>query len=311
MWSTVLKDDQVSIHRIEQPGPWHGCQKFLSPWLINLKAGSAPVNILIDPGPSSEIPSVACALDELNISNLDWILLTHIHIDHAGGVGLLVKRYPSAKVLVHHRGTRHLANPEKLWLGSLNTLGDLAHLYGEIIPVPENNLVDASSIQGSIHRFSVLDTPGHAPHHLSFLLTANGRRILFAGEAAGVFLPGNGAHDIYMRPATPPKFFFETSMKTLDLLCSSQPGFICCGHYGFSDNAELLLELHKRQLNIWKDIIARHKSQEPEAILSQLLAQDPLLKQLEAFEHNVRDREEYFLRNSIKGFLGFLSNSQQ
>lgn len=100
-------------------------------------------------------------------------------------------------------------------------------------------------------------------------------------------------------------------MKTLDLLCSTQPGFICCGHYGFSDNANLLLELHKKQLKMWKDIIARHKIQEPEAILSRLLAQDPLLKQFEAFEHNVRDREEYFLRNSIKGFLGFLSNSQQ
>ena len=110
----------------------------LSPWLISIKAGSTPVNILIDPGPSSAIPSLACALDELNISNLDWILLTHIHIDHAGGVGLLISQYPSAKVLVHHRGIRHLANPERLWQGSVNTLGDLAHLYGEIVPVPED-----------------------------------------------------------------------------------------------------------------------------------------------------------------------------
>ncbi len=311
MQSTVLSNDHVSIHRIEQPGPWPGCQKFLSPWLISLKAGSAPVNILIDPGPSSAIPSLACALDELNISNLDWILLTHIHIDHAGGTGLLIRQYPQVKVLVHHRGKPHLANPENLWQSSLNTLGDLARLYGEIAPVPEDNLVDSSEIQGDIHGFSVLDTPGHAAHHLSFLLTLNGKRILFAGEAAGVFLPGNGAHDIYMRPATPPKFFFETSMKTLDLLCSTQPGFICCGHYGFSGNAKLLLELHKKQLNLWKEIIARHKGQEAEAILRRLIAQDPLLKQFEAFEQNVKNREEYFLKNSIKGFLGFLSNNQQ
>ncbi|HHY16469.1 MAG TPA: MBL fold metallo-hydrolase [Firmicutes bacterium] len=303
MWSKILKCPEASIYRIELPGPLPGYRQFITPWLITQTRGSKPLNILIDPGPGSSIPQLAGKLKELGIHSLDWVFLTHIHIDHAGGVGLLSKSYPSAKVLVHPRGKRHLAHPEKLWQGSLGTLGTLARLYGEITPAPEDNLVDAAEITCPIHGISVLDTPGHAPHHLSYLLTLGEQRILFAGEGAGVFMPKAGETPLYMRPATPPRFFFNTSVNTLDLLGSTEPTLVCCGHYGVSRQAKETLSLHKEQLHLWREVIGKYRGSGIDTILGYLLNTDHLLRPFAEFDEEVRQREKHFLANSIKGFL--------
>ncbi len=304
MWSTVFKNNQASIHRIELPGPWPGCKTFLSPWLITMAKNSKPTNILVDPGPACSIPHLAQILDNLGISNLDWILLTHVHIDHAGGVGLLVSEtYPSAKVVVHKRGYKHLVNPERLWQGSLNTLGTLANVYGKIHPVSGSNLVDASTVNELIHGIDILDTPGHASHHLSYLLRLEDQRVLFAGEAAGIFCDSGNLEALYMRPATPPRFFFETSMKTLDLLASTNPTIVCCGHYGFSDKGEMILKLHTNQLKMWKQISDTFRQYEISQILNHLFDKDCLLHPYTKFDDGLKQREKYFLTNSIKGFL--------
>lgn len=309
MWSTVLETNQASIHRIELPGPWPGCTTFLSPWLITLVENSTQTNILVDPGPACSIRHLIQILDKFEIKTLDWILLTHVHIDHAGGVGLLLSEaYPSAKVVVHNRGYKHLVNPETLWQASLSTLGRLADVYGKIHPVPQNNLVNASTINEPIHGIHILDTPGHASHHLSYLLPlenqVGNQKVLFTGEAAGIFCNFPDLNTFYMRPATPPKFFFETSMRSLDLLASTGPTIVCCGHYGFSGKGEIILESHKEQLKRWKRIIDTHRQSEISTILNHLFDKDHLLHCYARFDDALKQREKYFLTNSVKGFLG-------
>ena len=125
---------------------------------------------LLDTGPMSSLDSLKFALNKIGIikNDLQYIFLSHIHMDHAGGVGELIKLYPNAQVVCHPKGIKHLINPEKLYEGSIKVLGEVAKLYGKITPVPEERLTFQEYFgEGKI---KVIDTSGHAPHHLSYLL---------------------------------------------------------------------------------------------------------------------------------------------
>ncbi|NPA25310.1 MAG: MBL fold metallo-hydrolase, partial [Deltaproteobacteria bacterium] len=113
-----------------------GFVKFISAWVYK----SEELTFLVDPGPLSTIPHLLGELEKMGVARLDYILLTHIHIDHAGGTGELLKSFPEAQVICHPQGIKHLVNPEKLWQGSLKVLGHVAEIYGEIIPVPEASI---------------------------------------------------------------------------------------------------------------------------------------------------------------------------
>ncbi len=304
---TILDNDYASVYRIELPEPLPGYREFLTPWLVTVKNSSEHINILIDPGPAFSIPHLVEQLKRLEISGLDWIFLTHIHIDHAGGTGALCKVFPSAKVLVHPKGYKHLASPGKLWQGSLDTLGTLARIYGTILPVPKHSLVDAASEAPSTGVISILDTPGHASHHLSYLLSAGDQKVLFSGEAAGVFFHTHKSKSLYMRPATPPRFFFDTSIRTLGLLESAGSTIVCCGHYGFCRDAATVINLHKGQLSEWKRIIHLCRQSQAAGILEKLLENDRLLQPFSEFDKSTQEREKYFLANSVRGYLESLT----
>ena len=130
-------------------------------------------NAIIDLGPRQAIPNLLQALDELGLSPkaIDYILLTHIHIDHSGGVGTALKEMTNAKVITHSRAVPHLINPAALWEASLKTLGDAVAECGEIEPVPEHKIIVATDqMKLDLGRGLVLEiylTPGHAAHHLS------------------------------------------------------------------------------------------------------------------------------------------------
>ena len=299
----ILSCHGTSIHRIKLPEPAPGYKEFLTPWFIKLRNRYDHRNILIDPGPTFSIPSLAKGLEYLGVSDLHLVLLTHIHIDHAGGVGALSDIFPTAKILVHPRGYEHLISPDRLWQGSLQTLGKLAHAYGKILPVPNDRLIDALCRNHQIPQISVLDTPGHASHHLSFMFSVHDQRVLFSGEALGVFFQTPGENSIYLRPATPPRFFYDVSMNTLDVLQSTAPDMICCGHYGFTTDASTIFRLHKEQLALWRNTIFMHRQSSSTTIFDRLLEQDPLLKPFMKLNEDVREREKYFITNSITGFL--------
>ncbi len=279
-----------------------GFTDFIGAWVI-----VGPPTLLVDAGPAASIPRLAAALSLLDVRRLDAILLTHIHIDHAGGAGDLCHIFPEAPVVCHPSAHRHLADPARLWEGSLQTLGDTARAYGPIRAVPADRLVDA----GSFRAFGVeaLMTPGHAVHHISFRIG----RWLFAGEAGGVFLDRGGR--TYLRPATPPRFFLETSLESIDRLLTVDHEILCYGHFGFTRDGHRLLAAHRRQLLDWRDLIREELRRIPAgtdpvtACLERLLRVDSLLAPLADFAPEVTAREQGFLKNSIRGFIGYLKEN--
>ncbi len=287
--------------------PLAGFREFITTWIYR---GEPP--FVVDVGPAHTVDRLAEAMEALGIDRPAAILLTHIHIDHAGGTGDLLARYPETPVVCHPKGIRHLADPEKLWAGSLKTLGATAEAYGPIRPVPERLLrpAEAPFPLGDGKTIRPAPTPGHAPHHVSFLF----EEILFGGEAGGVHLPlPDGG--VYLRPATPPRFFLETSIESLDTLIDIPHEIYCYGHFGATTRTPELLRAHRDQLQRWADIIEteRGRSQAPdptEHCIDVLLETDPLMARWPDLAPEVRQRERGFLRNSVAGFLGYLAEKK-
>jgi glyoxylase-like metal-dependent hydrolase (beta-lactamase superfamily II) len=186
---------------------------------------------LVETGPKSSIEYVSTALDAAGIDAVDWIVVTHIHLDHAGAAGTLAARWPEARVAVHTVGAPHLADPAKLWASAARIYGDeMDALWGGIDPIDPDRiapLADGDVVELGGRRLTAVDTPGHASHHHAFVDDATG--IMFAGDALGVRLPDIGV----MRPATPPpEFNLETAIKSIERLRSRQPTELWLTHFG-------------------------------------------------------------------------------
>jgi glyoxylase-like metal-dependent hydrolase (beta-lactamase superfamily II) len=266
-----------------------------------------PPTILVDVGPSYSAKELIHQLTKRGIKAVDYIWLTHIHIDHAGGTGDLLNYYPMAKAVCHEKGVEHLLEPSRLWEGSLKTLGVMAQKYGPFTRIPPDRLLPHKSF--SLPGLEIIETPGHAPHHLSFLYQGT----IFAGEAAGIYLPW--LDPPYLRPATPPRFFFDTAIKSVDRLLGLGDFRIFYAHTGSHPSSREMLERYRQQLFFWMariDEIQKKHSSEKEILrdcTETLLKEDPLLKGFARVSHpGTRERELYFIENSIKGFLGYLED---
>ncbi|MGD0354828.1 MAG: MBL fold metallo-hydrolase [Dehalococcoidia bacterium] len=278
---------------LQPPIPGYG--KFISGYLVIGRKRA-----VIDPGPAIAIDGLLKALAEAGTKpqEIDYIVLTHIHIDHAGGIGKAVGAMPNAMVVVHERALPHLVNPEKLWAASLRTLGDLAIKYGEIEPVPAARIVAAQDNMkldlGGIE-LEVYFTPGHAIHHLSLFDRAHG--ILLAGEAAGVCTDGK------VRPATPPPFKLEEMLASVDKLIGLKPIKLCYGHFGCYDNGLARLEQYRKKLLTWQQIVIDETGlgKSAEVILSVLRERDRDLSYLDKLGEDEYQREMVLLLNSIRG----------
>ncbi|HEY8202783.1 MAG TPA: MBL fold metallo-hydrolase [Actinomycetota bacterium] len=165
-----------------------------------------PRPAVVDTGPGSSIDHTLAGLEEAGVERLDWIVLTHIHLDHAGACGHLSKRFPDARVVVRAEGAPHLVDPSTLWASASRLFPDMEQRWGQMLPVPEERITAVSADAtvadlGDGRHLDAVYAPGHARHHMA--LWERGRRTLFPGDAVGVFLPGAGA----FRPATPPPEF--------------------------------------------------------------------------------------------------------
>lgn len=190
---------------------------------------------LVETGPMSSLDAVLAGLQDHGVDELDWIVVTHIHLDHAGGAGALAQRFPGATVAVHEVGAPHLADPSKLWTSAGRIYGDEAEmkrLWGGIVPVSPDRLrtlADGDKIDLGGRSLQAFDTPGHAGHHHAYLDDATG--ILFTGDAMGVRLPDVGL----VRPATPPpEFDLNKAVASIDRIASIGASELWFTHFGSS-----------------------------------------------------------------------------
>ncbi len=286
------------LYLIPLPQDLPGFDAFINAWLV-----TGDRNYLIDPGPSVTIRKLLSILQALGINQLDAILLTHIHIDHSGGIGDFSKWFPDTPVVCHARAVDHLVDHTRLWSGSLKTLGETARAYGPIAPVPRKSVVAVQTL--SDPDIDIILTPGHAAHHVSYLVNGN----LFVGEAGGVYrdLPGG----YYLRPATPPKFYLETSLASITALEQITCRRMCFGHFGMTENTMELLKAHRRQLQWWAVEIEKLGSDPGNTdlvkrCLETLVRKDPRLAGFQKLSHHDQMREMEFMANSVRGFLGYL-----
>jgi glyoxylase-like metal-dependent hydrolase (beta-lactamase superfamily II) len=241
----------------------------------------------------------------MGMTTVDYVLLTHIHIDHAGGLGEFLHHFPMARVVCHEKGIKHLVDPDRLWKGSQMVLGEIAESFGPYTPIEETVCIPHTEAQ--IENLNVIETPGHAPHHISFCYQGH----LFAGEAAGVYYAVEDTD--YLRPATPPKFFFDVFLKSIDRLMTLEAQHICYAHFGDATDSRQMLQRFRSQVFRWKEVIEREMSNSPEDLtarcMERLLRDDPDLRAFKHMDADMQNRERFFMRNSVKGYTQFLQNT--
>ncbi len=231
-----------------------GWERVTAGYLI---AGPAPV--LVETGSQSSVPALLKSLEELGVApgDLAGIAVTHIHLDHAGGVGDVARAFPNATVYVHEKGARHLVDPERLVNSAAMVYGDLLDsLYGRLDPTPAERvhvLQDGETIDiGAGRALTTIDSPGHAKHHLALHDSQSG--ILFAGDAVGVRLPDAGV----LRPATPPADFdLDQAVTSLRKFRDRKPAGVALAHYGLLPEPMEMLEEAEDTLRAWAETAER------------------------------------------------------
>jgi glyoxylase-like metal-dependent hydrolase (beta-lactamase superfamily II) len=200
-------------------------------------------DVVIDPGPSSCLETLLVGLDGLRPRAL---LLTHIHLDHAGASGSLVARWPDLEVYVHERGAPHLLDPARLLESAGKLYGDdMDRLWGEMLPVPEANLrvLEGGEIlcDGA---FEVAYTPGHASHHVSYLHDETA----FVGDVGGVRIAGA---PLTIPPSPPPDIDVEKWHESIELIADWNPRRLVMTHFGSSKDVEAQLDELSHRLDEW------------------------------------------------------------
>ena len=221
---------------------FQGIPKTIASYLIPHPQGG----ILVESGPGSTIPELERELAKFGYSLTDItdVLLTHIHLDHAGASGWLARQ--GANIYVHEIGAPHMLAPERLIISATRIYGEMMDtLWGEFLPVPEEKLTILSGdgeieIQGLTFRY--LDTPGHAFHHMSYII----EDICFSGDVGGVRLPGP---DFLRLPTPPPDFHIESWRKSIAKLKGENFSHIAPTHFGIFENAHQHLEMLEETLN--------------------------------------------------------------
>jgi glyoxylase-like metal-dependent hydrolase (beta-lactamase superfamily II) len=231
-----------------------GWERVTAGYLIE---GPAPV--LVETGSQSSVPALLAALEGIGVSagELAGVAVTHIHLDHAGGVGDVARAFPSATVYVHEKGARHLADPSRLVQSAAMVYGNLLDtLYGRLDPTPAERihvLEDGEEVAiGGGRVLTAVDSPGHAKHHVALHDSESG--LLFAGDAVGVRLPDAGV----LRPATPPPDFdLDHALTSLQKFAARRPTGIALAHYGLVPDPATILDEASETLRRWADVAER------------------------------------------------------
>ncbi len=250
---------------------------------------------IIDPGPGSMIEALLDAIHRAGFDpqEVTHLLATHVHLDHAGSVGSLMRHMPNAKVYAHSKGAPHLLDTSKVVASATRIYGDhMYQLWGDVESTPTDRL---QTIEGgdvltvAERRLEVHYTPGHAVHHVVFFDVHSGE--LFAGDAAGVRLQGIE----YVRPPTPPPDIdLEAWSESIGRIKKLRPDVLYLGHFGPTRNATRHMERLREQLYAWGDFVlgAMRDGKEESEILSMLIAHtEPELLRVTRDEHALKRYE--------------------
>jgi len=313
-------DDTPGLHLVDldqDDARLVGQRRFISCWVW----ATDELCFVVDPGPPSTGECLLGALEELDLPRLDFILLTHIHLDHAGATAHVLDRWPSARVVCHERGRRHLVDSARLWAASLAVLREKARAYGEPPSVPESALAEFA--EAGARGIATIPTPGHAQHHVCY---NHGSR-LFVGEAAGTYATlGRGCDtpEPYLRPATPPRFELEVAQASLDRLLALDPApeQLLFAHHGrHCGDVRRVLADAREQLGLWVETmreVAEARGGLPPAgdeaaeedffaqVAGALVARDPCYAREAELPEDIRAREADFTRQTLRGMVGYL-----
>jgi glyoxylase-like metal-dependent hydrolase (beta-lactamase superfamily II) len=231
---------------------------------------------LVETGPGTSVEPVASALDHLGIEPgaLAHIVLTHIHLDHAGGVGQLAERFPMATIWVHERGASHLVDPARLVASTARVWGEreMRDLFGPAEPVSDERvrpLRDADVIRMGDRELMVLDTPGHASHHVALVDSRTGA--VFTGDALGIHVPDLPV----LRPATPPpEFDLERYVASIEHIRAAARSILLFAHFGPLHDVEAICELAIRRVRGWAGVVeeALRETEDPDELATRLEA---------------------------------------
>ena len=208
---------------------------------------------LVETGTAPSAPVVRDALAGLGIGpgDLATVVVTHIHLDHAGGVGDIAAMFPGGDVVVHERGARHLADPSRLMASARMVYGDdLDDLFGALAPTPADRIrsVDLTGVVdlGGGRRLDSHYSPGHAKHHVGLIDSVSGD--LYVGDAAGIYIPETGDQ----RPATPPPDFdLDVALASLRMFAALEPSRLLFSHYGPVDAVAEALDRSAEEIRLW------------------------------------------------------------
>jgi glyoxylase-like metal-dependent hydrolase (beta-lactamase superfamily II) len=268
---------------------------------------------IIETGPTSSVPNLLSCLNKLKVKQEDvtYVAVSHIHLDHGGGAGRLLKHLPKAMVIVHPRGAPHLANPEKLWQQSKEVLGNIAEMYGKPEPVPEERIIAATDGMtfdvGNDVRLKVVETLGHASHHLSYYEQLS--EGIFPGDAAGIYL---NEIDVIV-PTTPSPFRLDIALASLDKLISLKPKALYYSHFGKASNAVEKLRTYKHQLKLWAKIAKQgiNNKENLEEVSKRILKSDVAVQKAKEYIRAHPVLSETVLNESVQGFIDFVEKFRE
>lgn len=231
-----------------------GYAEIIATALLHSASGVA----LIDPGPSTTLPMLKHRLAERGLAARDvrHLLLTHIHLDHAGVTGSLLRENPEIEVYVHERGAPHMADPSKLLASAARLYGhDMERLWGEVLPTPARNLKPlrgGETISVAGRELQVAYTPGHASHHVSYFEPAS--RVAFVGDTGGI---RRGTSTYVMPPAPPPDIDLEAWRESETKILRWDPETLFLTHFGPSPSPRLQFQQLRENLGAWSRIVRR------------------------------------------------------
>ncbi len=248
----MVKIDNVADGTFNFKTPVNGITRVLSVYVIKDRE-----NVLIDPGPASAVPQVKEAIGQLGINDIAYIIPTHIHLDHAGSIGEIIKFFPGAKVLLHPSAIKHMAEPSRLIESTRMVFGeDFEDSWGTIPPVPEANIravADGEKVPLGGRDIRVWYAPGHAPHHVAIFDEKT--RGVFSGEALGV--PRPGAENFPLPAIVPPSHDNDVFLGTIKKLEALKPDVIFYGHDGVGKEPEKLIPTVYENTRVFGEIVLK------------------------------------------------------